>query len=122
MNCTSNTILKKPDNLIPKDQMVDVLTDLFLAINAETTKNIQLERKVNYYPLIFEKYGIDSTRFKESNYYYTSRVDDYDEILDKIETRLKNLNEQFESERKIEDSISRMKNKTDRKVKKPIRK
>ncbi|SNR53432.1 DUF4296 domain-containing protein [Lutibacter flavus] len=122
MNCTSNTILKKPDNLIPKDQMVDVLTDLFLAINAETTKNIQLERKVNYYPLIFEKYGIDSTRFKESNYYYTSRVDDYDEILDKIESRLKNLNEQFENERKIEDSISRMKNKTDRKVKKPIRK
>ena len=121
MNCTSNTILKKPDNLIAKDQMVDVLTDLFLAKNAESTKNIQLERKVNYYPLIFEKYGIDSTRFKESNYYYTSRVDDYDEILGKIETRLKNLNKEFESERKIEDSISRMKNKIERKVKKPIR-
>ena len=102
VNCTSNTILKKPDNLIPKDQMVDVLTDLFLAINAETTKNIQLERKVNYYPLIYEKYGIDSTRFKESNHYYTSRVDDYDEILDKIETRLKKLKEELEAEKKIE--------------------
>ena len=76
-SCTSNTILKKP-NLIPEDQMVDLLTDLFIAINAETTKNFQLERNVNYYPLIFEKYNIDSTRFKESNFYYTSRVDDYD--------------------------------------------
>ena len=27
VNCTSNTILKKPENLIPKDQMVDILTD-----------------------------------------------------------------------------------------------
>jgi hypothetical protein len=122
LNCTSNTILKKPDDLIPKNQMVDVLTDLFLVINAEGIKNVQLERNVNYYPLIYEKYGIDSTRFKESNYYYTSRVDDYDEILDKIETRLNNLNEQYESERKIEDSILQIKNKMDRKVKKPIRK
>jgi len=41
-SCTSNTILKKPDNLIPEDQMVDLLTDLLLAVNAETTKNMYL--------------------------------------------------------------------------------
>lgn len=104
-SCTSNTILKKPDNIIPEDQMVDLLTDLFLAINAENTKNLQLERKVNYYPLIFEKYNIDSTQFKESNYYYTSRVDDYDAILLKVEARLKALDTKFDNLKREEDSI-----------------
>ncbi len=104
-SCTSNTILKKPDNLIPEDQMVDLLTDLFLAINAENTKNLQLERQVNYYPLIFEKYNIDSTQFKESNFYYTSRVDEYDELLLKVEERLKVLDEKYETLKRQEDSI-----------------
>ncbi len=105
-SCTSNTILKKPDNLIPEDQMVDLLTDLMLAVNAETTKNLDLKRKVNYHPLVFEKYNIDSTQFKESNFYYTSRVDDYDVILLKVEERLKALNKKFETLKREEDSIA----------------
>lgn len=108
ISCTSNTILKKPDNLISEDQMIDLLTDLFLAINAETTKNLDLKRNVNYYPLVFEKHNIDSARFKESNLYYTSRVDDYDDILLKVEERLKALNKKFETLKKEEDSISRI--------------
>jgi hypothetical protein len=106
-SCTSNTILKKPDNLIPEDQMVDLLTDLFLAINAETTKNLDLKRQVNYYPLIFEKYNIDSTQFKESNFYYTSRVDHYDVILNRVHERLKKLNKELDALKREEDSISR---------------
>jgi len=105
-SCTSNTILKKPDNLIPEDQMVDLLTDLMLAVNAETTKNLDLKRKVNYHPLVFEKYNIDSTQFKESNFYYTSRVDDYDVILLKVEERLKALDKKFETLKREEDSIA----------------
>ena len=84
INCTSNTIIKKPDNLIPKNQMVDVLTDMFLASGGENIKNIHLQRKVNYFPLVFEKHHIDSTQFKESNFYYVSRIDDYEEILKKV--------------------------------------
>ncbi|REE83750.1 uncharacterized protein DUF4296 [Lutibacter oceani] len=105
LNCTSNTILKKPDNLIPKDQMVDLLTDLFIAMNAQTTKNIDLKRNVNYFPLVFEKYKIDSTQFKESNYYYTSKVDDYDDILNEVQVRLETLNEVYKKEKKLKDSI-----------------
>ena len=33
-SCTSNTILKKPVDLIPKDTMVLLLTDLFIAKSA----------------------------------------------------------------------------------------
>jgi len=116
LSCTSNTILKKPDDLIPEDQMVDLLTDLFLAINAGTTKNLDLKRQVNYYPLVFEKHNIDSARFKESNFYYTSRVDDYDAILVKVDERLKALSEEFEALKREEDSISRVKKNLEKKA------
>ena len=107
--CTSNTIIKKPKNLIPKDQMVDLLTDMYLANAGDNIKNINLKRNINYFPIIFEKYQIDTTRFKESNYYYTSRIDDYDGILAKIDTRLKALKKQFEIENKLNDSLNRLK-------------
>jgi len=107
--CTSNTILKKPKNLIPKEEMVDLLTDIFIANGAMSVKNTNLQRNVNYFPFVFEKHKIDTTRFKESNYYYTSRIDDYDEILGKVDKRLKALKHQYENELKIRDSIKRTK-------------
>ncbi|HEY9169570.1 MAG TPA: DUF4296 domain-containing protein [Lutibacter sp.] len=105
MACTSNTIIKKPDHLIPKNQMVDLLTDMLIASGAENIKNNNFERNVNYYPLIFEKYGIDSTRFKESNYYYTSQIDDYEKILKEVNKRLKSMKEKFDAEIKLKDSL-----------------
>ncbi len=105
MACTSNTIIKKPDHLISKNQMVDLLTDMFIAAGAENIKNIDLERNVNYYPLVFEKYGIDSTRFKESNYYYTSQIDDYEKILKKVNERLKAIKDKLDFEIKLQDSL-----------------
>jgi DNA repair ATPase RecN len=128
LSCTSNTILKKPDNLIPKDEMVDLLTDLFIAMNAQNTKNIDLKRNVDYFPLVFEKYKIDSTQFKESNYYYTSKVDDYDEILNEVQKRLEKLNEFYNKEKKLKDSLETATKKTEDSIKrverfkKPIRK
>jgi len=105
MACTSNTIMKKPDDLIAKKQMVNLLTDMLIASGAENIKNIDLERNVNYFPLVFEKYGIDSTRFKESNYYYTSQIDDYEKILKEVDERLKAMKEKLDQEIKLQDSL-----------------
>lgn len=106
MNCTSNTIIEKPDNLIPKDEMVDLISDMFLASGGEHIKNIHLKRGVNYFPLIYDKYQIDSVRFNESNRYYISKIDDYDDILKKVDTRLRKLRKQYEDERKVQDSLN----------------
>ena len=57
IGCTSNTIIKKPDHLIPKNQMVDLLTDMLIASGGENIKNNDLERDVNYFPLVFECCG-----------------------------------------------------------------
>lgn len=105
MGCTSNTIMKKPDGLIPKNQMVELLSDMLIASGAENIKNLDLERNVNYFPLVFEKYSIDSTRFKESNFYYTSQIDDYEKILKKVDERLKAMKEKIDQEIKLQDSL-----------------
>lgn len=109
INCTSNTIVKKPDNLISKDQMVDVLTDLFLATGGKNIKNIHLQRNVNYYPLVYDKYQIDSAQFKESNFYYTTKIDEYDKILKRVDERLKKMRDTFEKEKELQDSLKKMK-------------
>ena len=36
LSCTSNTIYKKPKDLIPKDSMVALLTDMYIASSAKS--------------------------------------------------------------------------------------
>lgn len=87
-SCTSKTILEKPANLIPRDTMVLILTDLYIAKSASTEKNTNNERKINYVPLVYNKYLIDSTRFINSNYYYTSKLEEYDLIFKDVKATI----------------------------------
>ena len=84
VSCTSNTILEKPKDLIPKDSMVLLLTDLFIAKSAFNEKNIKNQRRINYIPLVYNKYKIDSTRFETSNFYYTSKLEEYELIYNEV--------------------------------------
>ena len=79
-NCTSNTIYKKPTDLIPKDTMAILIHEMIIAASAKNIKTINLQRKINYFPFVYDRFKIDSTRFMKSSLYYTSRIDDYDEI------------------------------------------
>ncbi len=89
--CTSRTIYKKPSDLIAKDEMVAIWTDLYVANSAHAVKNRRLQRKVNYMPLIYNKYKIDSAQFMRSNIYYTSRIEVYEELFQKVEANLNAL-------------------------------
>lgn len=111
VSCTSNTIYKKPKNLIPKDTMVSLLTDMYLASSAKHTKNKMLEKEVNYMILVYEKYGIDSLRFEVSNTYYTSKLEEYNDMLKEVKQRIKVQNTAFDKEIRKKDSIKRVKNK-----------
>lgn len=108
-SCTSNTIYKKPENLIPRDTMVALLTDMYLASSTKSIKNKKLKRDVNYFPLIYKKYNIDSTRFAESNVYYMSVIEAYHEMFLEVKDNLVIQKEKFAKEIKVLDSIKRMK-------------
>ncbi|WBX76908.1 DUF4296 domain-containing protein [Tenacibaculum ovolyticum] len=104
-SCTSNTIYKQPKNLIPKDSMVALLTDMYIASSANGKKNKLLKREKNYTVLIYEKYKIDTTRFDISNKYYTSKIEEYTEILEKVSSNIDSLSNIIKKERAIYDSI-----------------
>lgn len=105
-SCTSRTIYKKPKNLISKEQMIDLWTDIYIANAAKTVKNNKLELKINYMPLVYKKYNIDSARFMESNIYYTSKIEDYEKMFNEVLVRIKKIKEPYEIEEvKIEEEI-----------------
>jgi len=83
-SCRSNTIYDEPIDLIPKDTMVMLLKDLYLASSAKSIKNRRQQRKVSYITLVYHKYNIDSLRFTKSNLYYTSKIDVYEPMLNEI--------------------------------------
>lgn len=85
--------------------MVDLLTDMYIANAAIHIKTIKMEQNLNYMPLIYEKYGIDSLRFQNSNVYYMSRIDDYEGIYKKVETRLKEILDTTKVSLNIKDSL-----------------
>ena len=68
--------------------MVLLLTDLYIAKSAFHEKNTNNERKINYVPLVYNKYLIDSTRFSSSNYYYTSKLEEYNLIFKEVKAKL----------------------------------
>ncbi|QMU65878.1 MAG: DUF4296 domain-containing protein [Flavobacteriaceae bacterium] len=106
-SCTSNTIYKKPQDLIPRDTIVSLLTDLYIAGASRDLKNSYFQAKVDYIPLIYNKYKIDSSRFKRSNFYYTTRLDEYQKLLEQVKRNLENYKKKYVDERRIKDSIRR---------------
>lgn len=98
-SCQSKVNYEKPKDLIPKEEMIDLLYDMHLAIGASNVTNKKFEKDRNYMSLVYEKYQIDSTRFAISNIYYTSQAEEYEEMFEEVERRLEELHLKFESER-----------------------
>ena len=106
-SCTSRTIYKKPENLIGKDKMINIWTDLYIAIGAKSIKTKKLEKKKNYIPLVLEKYKIDSIQFSKSNIYYTSRIEEYEEMFEEVQKRLNDLKKIYDPETEL-DSLMKL--------------
>lgn len=104
-SCTSNTIYERPKDLIPKDTMVALMKDLYLASSSRNLKNIKLQKGINYIPLVYAKYRIDSLRLKRSNFYYTTKVDEYQKLLEEVKLGLENQRKKFSRQKKVRDSV-----------------
>lgn len=88
VSCNSKTIYKKPDNLIEKEKMIKIWTDIYIARGSRSVQTKDLRKNINYLPLVFEKYKIDSAQLSESNLYYTSKIDDYQKMFEEVNKRL----------------------------------
>lgn len=104
-SCTSNTIFEKPKDLIPRDTMSLLMQDMMIASSAKFVKNINNQKKINYMGFVYDNYKIDSLRFQNSNYYYTSKIDLYEEIIADAKAQLEKKKEFYSNIKTIQDSI-----------------
>ncbi len=118
MACTGYDRPKKPDNLISKDKMSEVLYDLYI-INAAKGVNRKLLESNGFMPetYVLTKYNIDSLQFAESNGYYSFDTDVYKAIIDVVKTRLEKEKEEFDVLKKAEDEVAKIKRDSINKIK-----
>ena len=129
VSCTSNTIFEKPKDLIPKDTMSLLLQEMMIASSSKFIKNRDLQKNINYMPLVYNRFKIDSTRFSNSNLYYVSKIDLYQEILEDAKLSLQKQKDslakiKFRLDSIRKDSMQKMKPLRDakQKIKKSIQK
>ena len=78
-----------PVNLIPEDQMAEVLTEVYLINAARSFDNRTImDQKIKLDSFFFRKFNIDSVQFVESNAYYTSNLNAYNKLFKKVEERM----------------------------------
>ena len=104
--CNNNKIERpeRPENLIAKDEMVNILYDMTILTAAKGTQ-IRIMEKNGVVPeqLIYKKYEIDSMQFVLSNEYYSYDIDAYEEIFRIVKEKLL-------TEKALEDSIVKQEN------------
>ena len=89
LNCQPKLDVKKPDNLIPKDKMADVLSDMFVVTTTKGTVRIKFEKAgINPEKFILDKHNIDSLQFALSNNYYAHDIETYKEIIEEVKAKL----------------------------------
>ena len=106
----SEEVIEKPENLIPKDQMVEILYDLAIINSAKKSNPSYLtERGIEAMPFIYRRYDIDSLQFVQSDIYYASRPSEYEEIYSILEARLEKEKSEYDKYKtRVSDSIRKV--------------
>ena len=98
-------VVNKPERLIEKDVMVDIMYDLSILEAIRNQNPASLDTfKINSRDYIFKKYKIDSAQFAKSNVYYASDYNEYKSMFEQIRKRL-------EANTKSVDSLIKLKKK-----------
>ncbi len=89
---------KRPDNLIPDDQMADILTEVHLAearVSRFSLRSID-SSNIAYKHLesqIFKKFGVDTATYRKSYIFYSSHPADMEAIYQRVTEKLKKQTE-----------------------------
>lgn len=88
ISCNSNAV-KKPENLIEREKMVDIIFDLSILEAAKSQKPIVLEQyQIESNAYIYKRYAIDSLQFANSVKYYAADIEKYHAIYDSVNKRI----------------------------------
>ncbi|MCK5839252.1 MAG: DUF4296 domain-containing protein [Bacteroidales bacterium] len=105
LSCSSGNneqVVAPPENIIPKDKMVELLVDVQLieaAIKSDDTRKKDSKTySTYYYTFLFEKYNTTKEDFIESLRYYQQNIDDFDQMYTEVIKRLSKFQSEIELE------------------------
>jgi hypothetical protein len=105
-SCQEVKRMSKPDDLIPEDKMVEILTEISLLHGAHSyNKNLMEEKGIHPYPYLMRKFSIDSAQLVRSNNYYAENYKEYQKIYDRVQQKLEVLVKKYDSLRLVEEKI-----------------
>lgn len=119
VSCYTFNKPKKPNHLISKKEMINIIIDLRLMASANGSNQRLLQNRNIYSDdYIYKKYNIDSLTFALNNSYYAYYVEEYNDIytkvkdsLDILKKGLEDLVKKEEEEKRKTDSINRIRKK-----------
>jgi hypothetical protein len=103
--CGRNKRPEPPADLLTKEQMANILYDMFVLNSAKgSSLKILQENGIDPDVYVLEKHGIDSARFVRSNDYFAYSHQDYSEIMTIIQERVETEKEYYEQELEKENN------------------
>lgn len=102
-------LMQEPENLISKEKMAEILADMAIVNSAKST-NIGIIRDNNIDPTdyVFQKHGVDSVSFVQSDRYYASIPIEYEAIYTEVESKLERQKKILEDAKKLSDSLRKV--------------
>lgn len=110
ISCQDIERTEVPDNLIPRDKMVEVLTELSL-LNSAKNYNKRFLEETGFKPeeFLLNKYNIDSLQLAESTRYYARNYSQFEGMYEKVQRNLEALKRELDikhaREERIRDSL-----------------
>lgn len=113
LRCGNSDRPEKPENLISKDKMSDVIYDVFVLNAAKGINNRILENHgIMPQEYVYKKHNIDSLQFAKSNDYYAYDIKIYESIMEKVKQKLEAEKAKNEAlilkEEKTKDSLNKV--------------
>jgi hypothetical protein len=117
LSCSNVQEREEPDNLLSKDKMIEIYTDMIFLDAAQRSspddfKTYELKPSEH----IYNKYKIDSTTLSENITYYNLDFETNTDIYEKVKQNITERSEAIDSISKLRDSLKLIekKNKTEK--------
>lgn len=98
LGCNKVVKPKKPNNLIPKEQMVNIIYDIYIMNAAKGIQKVKLEEQgIMPENFIYQKHHIDSLQFALSNDYYAYNTETYKNIIADVKAKINSEKKHYEA-------------------------
>lgn len=82
----------KPDGLVPKQELMDLMVDLYLAESANNMRMLEkdttLPKYAEFFKAVLEKHNVTAQDYENSLKYYAENPDEINAIYDEVLQRL----------------------------------